>query len=59
MNFYFDGEVVGRNETHDDGWDWVDDSHEQVEFYGAHCRALQAHEVDSIDAKFGCSTEVW
>ncbi|MBI5490845.1 MAG: hypothetical protein HY905_26160 [Deltaproteobacteria bacterium] len=59
VNFYFDGDVVGYDDTCTDGWRWADAEHLRVEFCGATCDALKAGEVASIQARFGCATILW
>ena len=59
VNFYFDGEVIGRDDACTDGWRWTDDTHLRVEFCGASCDALKDGEVTSIQATFGCATILW
>jgi hypothetical protein len=59
VNFYFDGEVQGFDVTCDSGWHWTDDTHLRVEFCGATCERLKTGTVESIQARFGCSTVVW
>ena len=55
VNFYFDGEVIPRDTTHTNGWDWVNPvSKTQVEFYGTACAALQGGDVADVLVEFGC-----
>lgn len=55
-NFYFDGEVVGRDNNCEKGkgWTWVDDTYTKVEFCEEACNMIKTRKVDKIDAKFGC-----
>jgi len=50
---FFDAELVERDPTRTDGWDY-DATSNQVTFYGSACAALQANEVDAVDIVFGC-----
>jgi hypothetical protein len=59
VNFYFDGDVVGYDDTCTDGWHWTDDTHLQVEFCGLTCDRLSDGDVENIEARFGCATIVW
>jgi len=56
VNFYFDGDVVGKDDgcAQEKGWTWTDDTHTRVEFCKEACEELQAGEVDKISATFGC-----
>jgi hypothetical protein len=63
VNFYFDGVVVHYDEDcTPGGWRWTAESraeHPQIEFCGASCEELSGGEVEHIEARFGCTTEVW
>jgi len=56
VNFYFDGEVVPRDTTGTNGWDWVDE--DTVKFYGSYCDALLAGSVEDVSATYGCPSIV-
>ncbi len=57
VNFYHDGEVVPRDTTHQEGWDWVNEVNKtQVEFYGSFCTKLKNGEVTDVIVEFGCDT---
>lgn len=59
VNFYFDGDVVGYDESCETGWRWVDREGLQIEFCGAACDRLKSGAALRIEARFGCETVVW
>jgi hypothetical protein len=59
VNFYFDGDVVGMDDTCTNGWRWEDDGHGRVQFCGRSCERIRNGEVATIEARFGCSTVIW
>jgi hypothetical protein len=60
VNFYFDGNVVGKNDgcATGVGWTWTDATQSAVEFCGQSCAAIKDGSVQDISATFGCDTEV-
>jgi hypothetical protein len=54
VNFYIDGEVVPRDETHTNGWDYVDE--DTIEFYGTWCDRIMSGGIDGVTATYGCPT---
>lgn len=57
-NFYFDDEVIGRDDgcAHGSGWQWANGAKTRVEFCKNACERLQAGQVDNISVTFGCKT---
>ena len=64
VNYYFDGEVVPRDTSHENGWDWIDpcdstsDTRGAIEFFGSHCESIMNREVGTISATYGCPTAI-
>jgi hypothetical protein len=62
VNFYFDGKLVPRINSHSGGWDWVvpckGNNIGKVEFFGFDCEAIKANQVKKVSATFGCATNV-
>jgi Mg-chelatase subunit ChlD len=58
VNFYFDGVIVDRDTTHEDGWDWTQSDELEVEFFGQACQDIQNGIVADVEATFGCPTQV-
>jgi hypothetical protein len=64
VNFYFDGKVVTRTSSHQNGWDWTTACKKDsagtgtVDFFGADCTAIKGQTVKTIGAKFGCATKL-
>ncbi|MCP4678258.1 MAG: VWA domain-containing protein [Deltaproteobacteria bacterium] len=57
VNFYFDGEVVPRDDSHQDGWDWLNDvNKDKIEFFGSYCDKLKSGDVTDVVVEFGCET---
>ncbi|MCP4674125.1 MAG: VWA domain-containing protein [Deltaproteobacteria bacterium] len=57
VNFYFDGEVVPKDPTETEGWNWTNEvMKEEIEFFGKHCDKLRAGEVTDVVIEFGCET---
>jgi hypothetical protein len=54
VNFYIDGTLVPRDESHGNGWDYVDE--DTVEFYGDWCTGIMSGDVSGVSATFGCPT---
>jgi hypothetical protein len=54
VNFYFDGEVVPRDPTSTNGWNWTDE--DTIVFYGSTCDSIMGGSVGVISAKYGCPT---
>jgi hypothetical protein len=54
VNLYIGGELVPRDPSHTDGWDYVDA--DTVEFFGPACERILAGEVSSVSATYGCPT---
>ena len=51
----FDDRSLIHDPTHQNGWDWADETHQLVAFYGATCNQLRfASGGDRISAVFGC-----
>lgn len=51
--FFDNTEEIGRDPSHQDGWDY-DPATNQVTFYGAACDALKAGTVTDLDIVLGC-----
>jgi hypothetical protein len=49
---FIDGDRISRDESREDGWDYLEDTN-QVVFYGAACERIQAG-ADSVRIIFGC-----
>ncbi len=58
VNFYFDGNLVARDLTETDGWNWTQSSELEVEFFGSACQAIKEQTVSEVRATFGCPTKV-
>jgi len=59
VNWYFDDEVVKKDEARKEGWNYTeDDNNDSVTFYGSFCDKLKNGEVENIKAKFGCPTVI-
>ncbi len=60
VNFYFDGEGIGHDESGacTRGWVWVEEF-TRVEFCGAQCEQIKSGEVELINATFGCEQILW
>jgi len=56
VNFYFDGNVLGKDDgcAQGKGWTWTDDTQTKVEFCKEACDKLQGGSVKKITATFGC-----
>ena len=54
VNFYIDGEIVPRDDTHMNGWDYVDA--DTVEFFGPWCERIMSGDVSGVTATYGCPT---
>jgi len=54
VNFYFDDEVVPRDPTSSNGWNWTDE--DTITFYGSYCDLIMSGSVGVISAKYGCPT---
>jgi len=57
-NFYFDEDVVGRDDgcANGAGWQWANGEKTRVEFCSKACELLQSGEVKNISVTFGCKT---
>ena len=51
--FFNDFELIPRDMTQTDGWDY-DPATMTLSFYGSACDRLEDHEVDDLDIVFGC-----
>jgi hypothetical protein len=60
INFYFDGALVPYDDdcVPGNGWRWTDSTHTSIEFCPGACSQLQGGTVDTVNAKYGCPTEV-
>jgi hypothetical protein len=54
VNLYVGGEVVPRDASHGDGWDYIDE--DTVEFYGPACDRILSGEIGDVGAAYGCPT---
>jgi hypothetical protein len=54
VNMYVGGEMVPRDPSHTNGWDYVDE--DTVEFYGPICDSILAGETTAVSAAYGCPT---
>ena len=54
VNFYIDGEVVPRDTSHTNGWDYVDE--DTIEFYGPWCDRILSGDISGVTATYGCHT---
>ncbi len=57
VNIFFDDVAIGydKNCKKEQGWAWVDDNKNEVEFCGESCGKLQGGTVKKISAEFGCT----
>ncbi len=58
VNFYFDNQLILRDRTHKDGWDWQDDGLLEVTFYGNACNHIRNNLDLIVRATFGCPTKL-
>ncbi len=56
VNLHVGGEVIPRDPSHTNGWDYVDE--DTVEFYGPVCDAILSGDVSAVSASYGCPTVV-
>lgn len=54
VNLYVGDELVPRDPSHGNGWDYVDE--DTVEFYGPSCDTILAGDVGAVHAAYGCPT---
>ena len=57
LTVYQDGEVVGQDPSHQDGWDYNPGTN-TLTFYGAACDAILGGETESVRIQFGGCGEV-
>lgn len=55
-NFYFDGEIVKRDDNcaNGEGWTFTDDTRKMVNFCKQACNQLKNGDVKEVSAEFGC-----
>lgn len=59
VNIYLDGEVVPRDTSQNNGWDWYNGvTKTNVEFSGTFCDKLKRGEVTDVIIEFGCPTVI-
>lgn len=54
LSFLINNQIIPRDRTKNDGWDFVEGNTSEVEFYGDACRALQTGAADMLDARLEC-----
>ena len=54
VNLYVGGELVPRDPSRGDGWDYLDE--DTVEFYGPSCEGILSGDVTAVSAAYGCPT---
>jgi hypothetical protein len=55
LYIFFDGTVVERDPSHQDGWDY-DPTTNRITFYGGTCTSLQSGDVADLKVVFGAPT---
>lgn len=54
-----DGEqTIGKDSTHQNGWDYTDDSKSKIQIYGAPCDAINQGPSASVKIALGCQTKL-
>jgi len=50
-----DSQVIARDPSHAEGWDYTDTRDVAVQLYGLACAAFRAHAFSSVEIDLGCS----
>jgi hypothetical protein len=50
-----DSQVIARDPSHAEGWDYTDSRNVAVQLYGLACAAFRAHAFSSVEIDLGCS----
>ena len=57
VKVYLDGQKVGRDASHKNGWDYTDAALKQIQLYGSTCDKLRDGQKHIVTATFACTIE--